>query len=75
MTVLNLQMNQIAEFSQINGLVVTPHTEGKQNLKLFLTNGKVSGSAKIVILPVGLGIVSPLAPVRVSSPLSTMVWR
>jgi hypothetical protein len=34
-------MHQIAEFSQINGLVITPHTEGKQNIKLFLNNGKV----------------------------------
>ena len=34
-------MNQIAAFNQINGLVVTPHTEGKQNVKLFLNNGKV----------------------------------
>ena len=34
-------MQQIAEFSQINGLVITPHTEGKQNIKLFLNNGKV----------------------------------
>ena len=36
-----LQMHQIAEFSQINGLVITPNTEGKQNIKLFLNNGKV----------------------------------
>ncbi|XP_028401449.1 FERM and PDZ domain-containing protein 4-like isoform X2 [Dendronephthya gigantea] len=33
-------MQQIAEFSQINGLVITPHTEGKQNIKLFLNNSK-----------------------------------
>ncbi|CAB4004341.1 FERM and PDZ domain-containing 4, partial [Paramuricea clavata] len=36
----SFSMHQIAEFSQINGLVITPHTEGKQNIKLFLNNGK-----------------------------------
>jgi hypothetical protein len=35
-------MHHIAEFSQINGVVITPHTEGKQNVKLFLNNGKVA---------------------------------
>lgn len=35
------QMDQLADFREIDGLVITPHTDGKQNVKLFLTNGKV----------------------------------
>ncbi|XP_046853728.1 FERM and PDZ domain-containing protein 1-like isoform X2 [Xenia sp. Carnegie-2017] len=33
-------MDKLADFREIDGLVITPNTDGKQNVKLFLTNGK-----------------------------------